>query len=268
MKMGLNVKTVAKWRRRKSVDDEPMGPKSRRNVLPLWEETLVAAVRQLTWASLEVLLPRLQAVLPHLNRSAAYRVWEKWGVSRKPRTAPGPKFPFARRSVAAPSGGEPFQLRVFRLQAAKEGEVEAVGQLIEGQMLIFMIGENSGRIFAQGRTNFNENVSTVFLNTFLKQFKEQGKTPPVGSITAPAHWTFYDATLPDPDSHRFWRLCIQNNIDLTIDAEEPMPTSVLEKGWPGFEAPRKPRRRKKPAPVEELDEEAPDDPSVLKPYFS
>ena len=48
-KYRLNPKTIAKWRRRASVDDEPMGPKARRkDALPPTQEVFVAAVQELT----------------------------------------------------------------------------------------------------------------------------------------------------------------------------------------------------------------------------
>ena len=114
-KLGIDVKTVSKWRRRQSVDDAPLGPKTPTpsNLAPD-AEAFVVAVRQLTRASLEILLPRLQGVLPRLSRSTLYRVWRKWGVSRMPGNLPPSTFPFTHQSKLNIGVGEPFQLRAFR----------------------------------------------------------------------------------------------------------------------------------------------------------
>jgi len=46
---GLNPETVAKWRKRQSVEDAPMGPKERRStVLSKEEEALIVAFRRHT----------------------------------------------------------------------------------------------------------------------------------------------------------------------------------------------------------------------------
>jgi transposase-like protein len=51
---GVNPKTVAKWRKRESVDDAPMGPKERRSsVLSKEEEALVVTFRRHTLLPLE-----------------------------------------------------------------------------------------------------------------------------------------------------------------------------------------------------------------------
>ena len=51
---GVNPKTVAKWRRRTSVEHRPMGPKAPRStVLSSDEETLIVAFRRHTGLSLD-----------------------------------------------------------------------------------------------------------------------------------------------------------------------------------------------------------------------
>ena len=68
---GINPKTVAKWRRRTSTSDAPMGPKTPRSTgLSQGEEAIVVAFRKHTLLPLDDCLYALQATIPHLTRSA------------------------------------------------------------------------------------------------------------------------------------------------------------------------------------------------------
>ena len=82
---GINPKTVAKWRRRTSVEDQPMGPKAPRStVLSRDEETLIVAFRRHTGLPLDDCLYALQATIPYLTRSALHRLFQRHGISRLP----------------------------------------------------------------------------------------------------------------------------------------------------------------------------------------
>lgn len=95
---GINPKTVAKWRRRTSVEDRPMGPKvPRSTVLSTEEETLIVAFRRHTLLPLDDCLYALQATIPHLTRSALHRLFQRHGISRLPTVEDAP----ARRQFRA-----------------------------------------------------------------------------------------------------------------------------------------------------------------------
>lgn len=82
---GLNPKTVAKWRKRDSVDDARMGPKEcRSTVLSQEEEALAVAFRRYTLLPLDDCLYALQATIPHLTRSSLHRLFQRHGISRLP----------------------------------------------------------------------------------------------------------------------------------------------------------------------------------------
>ncbi len=82
---GINPKTVAKWRKRESVDDAPMGPKERRSsVLSKEEEALVVAFRRHTLLPLDDCLYALQPTIPHLTRSSLHRCFLRHEISRLP----------------------------------------------------------------------------------------------------------------------------------------------------------------------------------------
>ena len=82
---GINPKTVAKWRKRESTQDAPMGPsKPRSTVLTPEQEALVVAFRKHTLLPLDDCLYALQATVPALTRSALHRCLQRHGISRLP----------------------------------------------------------------------------------------------------------------------------------------------------------------------------------------
>ena len=84
---GINPKTVAKWKKRPSVQDERTGPKQPRStVLSIEEEAIVVAFRRHTLLPLDDCLSALQATLPHLTRSSLHRCLQRHGISRLPNT--------------------------------------------------------------------------------------------------------------------------------------------------------------------------------------
>ncbi len=83
---GLNPKTVAKWRRRATTADLPMGPRRRRStVLSPLEEAVVVEFRRRTLLPLDDVLGRLRETLPRLSRSALHRCLRRHDISRLPR---------------------------------------------------------------------------------------------------------------------------------------------------------------------------------------
>src|SRR3954449_8165151 len=84
---GINPKTVAKWKKRPSVQDERTGPKDPRStVLTLEEEAIIVAFRRHTLLPLDDCLYALQPTLPHLTRSSLHRCLQRHGISRLPET--------------------------------------------------------------------------------------------------------------------------------------------------------------------------------------
>ena len=82
---GLNPKTVAKWRKRATTADTPMGPKTPKStVLTPAEEAIVVAFRQKTLLPLDDVLGCLRDTIPNLSRSALHRCLQRHGISRLP----------------------------------------------------------------------------------------------------------------------------------------------------------------------------------------
>lgn len=83
---GLNPKTVAKWRKRATTTDRPMGPsRPRSSVLSETQEAIVVAFRRRTLLPLDDVLGCLRETIPKLSRSALHRCLVRHGISRLPR---------------------------------------------------------------------------------------------------------------------------------------------------------------------------------------
>lgn len=73
-KYAINPKIVVKWKKRKTVQDAPMGPKEPAStVLAKSEEALIVAFRKHTLLPLDDCLYALQASMPKLTRSSLHR---------------------------------------------------------------------------------------------------------------------------------------------------------------------------------------------------
>src|SRR4051812_22894196 len=84
---GINPKTVAKWKKRPSVQDERTGPQQPRStVLSIEEEAVIVAFRRHTLLRLDDCLYALQATIPHLTRSSLHRCLQRHGIARLPET--------------------------------------------------------------------------------------------------------------------------------------------------------------------------------------
>ena len=83
--LGINPKTVAKWRKRQTVEDRKTGPREPRStVLSEDEEAIVVAFRRHTLLPLDDCLYALQPTVPHLTRSSLHRCLQRHGISRLP----------------------------------------------------------------------------------------------------------------------------------------------------------------------------------------
>jgi len=82
---GLNPKTVAKWKRRDTITDAPMGPHNAHStVLTSLEEGIIVEFRRRTLLPLDDVLGCLRDTIPNLTRSALHRCLQRHGISRLP----------------------------------------------------------------------------------------------------------------------------------------------------------------------------------------
>jgi transposase InsO family protein len=83
--LGINPKTVAKWRKRATVEDMKTGPtEPRSSVLTEAEEAMVVAFRRHTLLPPDDCLYALQPTIPHLTRSSRHRCLQRRDISRLP----------------------------------------------------------------------------------------------------------------------------------------------------------------------------------------
>jgi transposase InsO family protein len=99
---GLNPKTVAKWRKRTTTADRPMGPsRPRSTVLTEAEEAIVVEFRRRTLLPLDDVLGCLRETIPKLSRSALHRCLQRHGISRLPQgeEKASKRKPFAQTTI-------------------------------------------------------------------------------------------------------------------------------------------------------------------------
>jgi transposase-like protein len=115
---GINPKTVAKWKKRSSVDDLRTGPKDPRStVLSVEDEAVIVAFRRYTLLPLDDCLYALQATIPHLTRSSLHRCLQRHGISRLP-DVDGDK-PVRKKFRSYPIGYFPIDLAEVRTAEGK-----------------------------------------------------------------------------------------------------------------------------------------------------
>lgn len=84
-RLGINPKTVAKWKVRERPDDLPSGPRpATHRRLSADEEAIIIGFREHTLLPLDDCLYSLQARIPHLTRSTLHRCLKQHGISRLP----------------------------------------------------------------------------------------------------------------------------------------------------------------------------------------
>ena len=115
---GVNPKTVAKWKKRRTVRVLPTGPKvPKSTVLSIEEEAVIVAFRRHTLLPLDDCLYALQATIPHLTRSSLHRCLQRHCISRLPEVE-GDK-PDKRKFKTYPIGYFHIDIAEVRTAAGK-----------------------------------------------------------------------------------------------------------------------------------------------------
>ena len=85
-RLGLNPKTVAKWRSRTTTEDARKGPtRPVPTMLSAVQEALIVVFRKHTRLPLNASLAHLKPRIPALSRSTLHRCLKRYGVSRIPK---------------------------------------------------------------------------------------------------------------------------------------------------------------------------------------
>lgn len=152
--LGINPKTVAKWRKRQTVEDRKTGPREPHStVLSEDEEAIVVAFRRHTLLPLDYCLYALQPTIPHLTRSSLHRCLQRHGISRLPEMD-GDK-PKKKRFKRYPIGF--FHIDIAELRTA------------EGKLYLFVaIDRTSKFAVAQLVEKANRKTAWEFLELLLE----------------------------------------------------------------------------------------------------
>lgn len=151
---GINQKTVAKWKKRTSVDDLTTGPKNpRSSVLSPEDEAAIVAFRKRTLLPLDDCLYALQPSIPYLTRSSLHRCLQRHGISRLPEVQ-GDR-PVRKRFKSYPIGY--FHIDIAEMQTA------------QGKLYLFVaIDRTSKFAFTELHTKASKMAAAEFMRNLVK----------------------------------------------------------------------------------------------------
>ena len=178
----INPKTVAKWRKRKHVEDAPTGPKEAHStVLSKEQEAACVAFRKHTLLPLDDCLYALQASIPALTRSSLHRCFQRHGTSRLPEAREGQR---AKKKFAQyPIGYFPIDIAELRTE--------------EGKLYMFVaIDRTSKFAYAELHERATRRVASDFLHTLVTV------VPYKIHIVLTDNGTYFVDTTPAPASVR------------------------------------------------------------------
>jgi len=215
--LGLNPKTVAKWKRRRTTADAPMGPKHPvSTVLSAAEEVLIVVFRKHTRLALNDCLKRLKPMIPKLSRSALHRCLKRYGVSRIPGGRVERLYGLedcrdsgfiTLRAVALPKGGDEACLLSAISDLTRFVYVKVVDQLNPYEAAAFLEEMIARAPFRLRLVETNNHEA----------FSDTQEKP-------------WDPKYPER-VHPFRKACAENKISLqVIESEDPAPKPVA-KGW-------------------------------------
>jgi len=207
-KFAVDVKTVAKWRKRTSVEDAPRGPvRDPRESLNPDREAFLIAVRKLTRASLEDMITRLKRRWPWLSRSELYRCWKRWGVSKSPTILP-------RNWPSLEEG----QLRFFIYAYRKEGHEK---------WILLTLAAN--RVDAE----FTESSKAPLYNFLTRCIEAQPS--PVTGLQTPNYDAFYEGDELKLPMQQLLQYCEGKGIAVEAPTEAKVAVPLLTRGWRGLQ---------------------------------
>jgi transposase-like protein len=213
-RLGLNIKTIAKWRSRATMSDARKGPRPASTVLSAAEEALIIVFRKHTRFTLDVCLAHLKPRIPALTRSALHRCFKRYRVSRIPMGLAEipPKFGLRGQSAH-------FTIEV----CAMPGEA--------GDYLYAAINQTRF-VFAK----VMKGVSPYDAADFLEDLRKAAPTG-VSSVITSDHQAFgHPAGQPwEPKFphriHPFVKACRASGIGRTVEKSNNSTRMMVMKGW-------------------------------------
>ena len=206
---GVNPKTIAKWKARKSVADLRTGPKELRStVLTAEEEAVVVAFRRHTLLPLDDCLYALQPTIPHLTRSSLHRCLKRHGISRLPQV---------EGEASAKRKFKPYPIGYFHIDLAEVRTAQ--GKLY----LIVAIDRTSKFAFVELHEKVTRKTAADFLRRLIAAvpykvhtvLTDNGThfTDPAGETWSPAEIKEMIANRRLFHAHAFEYACALNDID-------------------------------------------------------
>jgi transposase-like protein len=150
----INPKTVAKWKKRNTVQDASMGPKDPcSTVLKFEEEAICLALRKHTLLPLDDCLYALQANIPKLTRSSLHRLFQRHDISRLPEI---------ESDKTAKKKFKPYPIGYFHIDIA---EVRTE----EGKLFLFVaIDRTSKFVYVELLEEYGKAEAAQFLRHLIK----------------------------------------------------------------------------------------------------
>jgi transposase InsO family protein len=198
---GINPKTVAKWRKRKTTEDRKTGPKRPHStVLTLEEEAMIVAFRRHTLLPLDDCLYALQSSIVHLTRSSLHRCLQRHDISRLPEV--GGDKPAKKKFKRYPIGY--FHIDLAEVQTA------------EGKLYLYVgIDRTSKFAFVQLVDKANRRTATAFLEALIKAVPYKIHTiltdNGIQFVLPPRYRN--GATAKYGGGHMFGMRCVENGIE-------------------------------------------------------
>ena len=213
-RLGLDPKTVAKWRGRRTIEDTRKGPKHPvSTVLTRAQEALIVIFRKRTLFTIDDCWPVLKKAIPRLSRSALHRCLVRYGVNRIP--AGNTKKPYCSDD----SGHYTVDLYILPMEMG-------------GQYLLFAIGNLHGFVFAEAVDGFSNYETADFLGELIKR-----SPVAIVSIETSDHEAFTDAEWrPWAPAypfrrHPFPKACQEDGIDHILS--KSLAPIKVSRGWRG-----------------------------------
>ena len=191
----INPKTVAKWRKRPTVQDARMGPEPASTVLTAEQEAIAVAFRRHTLLPLDDCLYALYATIPQLSRPALHRCFQRHGTSRLPLGEAG-QSPPKKKCKDYPIGYLPVDLAEVQTEEGK-------------QYLFVAIDRTSQVAFAERHPRAKRVVAAEFLRRVLDKLPYQVPTVLTDNgvqFTPQAHQFL-------PGGHSFDRICREYGVE-------------------------------------------------------
>jgi hypothetical protein len=213
-RLGLNIKTIAKWRSRATMSDARKGPRPASTVLSAAEEALIIVFRKHTRFPIDVCLAHLKPRIPALTRSALHRCFKRYRVSRIPmgRAEMPPKFGLRGQSAH-------FTIEV----CAMPGDV--------GDYLYAAINQTRF-VFAKAMKGVSPYDAADFLEDLLK-----AAPAGVSSVITSDHEAFghpagepWEPKFPQR-IHPFVKACRASGIGHTVEKSNNSTRMMMMKGW-------------------------------------